>query len=187
MVVTKSTKPQDELKSEESILEEKEADLDELDDRIAQEYDGLEEKARNRDQPITMKVDATDWEEKYKRVLADYHNLEQRTQSERSQLVKMGNRWLMESLLEPIGFMEMATNHVTDPGIQMVVQKFQEVLDEYGLKEITVKAGQSFDEKTMEAIDTADGEEGKVIKVTAKGYQLHDQVIRHAKVVVGKN
>lgn len=136
-------------------------------------------------QPIVTKKDVTDWEEKYKRVLADYHNLEQRTQTERTQLIKMANRWLIESLLEPLDFMKLATAHTKDSGIQMVVQKFNQALEEYGLTQVVVKEGSAFDEKTMEAIGTEPGKEGVVVKVSSSGYKLHELVIRHAKVIVG--
>jgi molecular chaperone GrpE len=123
-------------------------------------------------------------EDKYKRVLADYRNLEHRVQNERAQVIKTANRWLIESLLEPLDFMEKATAHIDDKGLKMVTTQFYKVLEDEGLKEIKA-LGQQFDERTMEAIDTAAGDEGKVIEVTSKGFTLNDQVIRHAKVIVG--
>jgi molecular chaperone GrpE len=132
-----------------------------------------------------LQARAQEFEEKYKRVLADYQNLEHRMQVDRIQNVKMANKWLIESLLEPIDFMEKATVHINDAGLKMVIDRFYQVLEEYGLKEIPVM-GKMFDEKTMEAVDTAEGEENKVVKVVSKGFMLHDQVLRHAKVVVGQ-
>lgn len=125
-------------------------------------------------------------EEKYKRAMADYRNLERRVMEERKQYVKLANRNLVESLLEPLDFMETATKHIDDKGLQMVIQRFYQVLEMEGLEEIIVKSGDSFNEQTMEAVDTAEGEEGKVVEVRQKGFTLNGVVIRHARVTVGK-
>lgn len=145
-------------------------------DELSHEYaDSLED----------LKNKKEDYEEKYKRVLADYRNLEARATTDRVAYMKMANRWLIEALLEPLDFMEKATAHIDDKGLHMVIDRFYQVLKDEGVSEIEVM-GQSFDEKTMEAVDTAEGKANTVIKVVSKGFRLHDQVIRHAKVVVGK-
>ena len=38
----------------------------------------------------------------------------------------------------------------------------------------------------MEALGTAQGDEGKVVEETRSGYTLYGQVIRPAQVIVGK-
>lgn len=145
---------------------------------------GVETRA---DELAQCQQEVGEWQEKYKRVLADYHNLETRMQIERQQYVKVANRYLLESLLEPIDFMETATAHIDDKGLCMVVDRFYQVLNQEGLEEIKIKAGDQFDEATMEAIDTVEGEDGKVVKVQQKGFRLNGMVIRHAKVVVGRS
>ena len=152
------------------------------DQSISDQYAAALEKLKKHEEELEAK--AKEYEEKYRRALADYRNLEQRVQVERVQYSKLANRWLLEALLEPLDFMEKATEHIEDKGLQMVITRFYQVLESEGLKEIDAM-GKMFDEKTMEAIDTVEGEEGKVIKVAAKGFMLHDQVLRHVKVVVG--
>lgn len=125
-------------------------------------------------------------EEKYRRALADYKNLEYRVEQDRIQTIKMANRWLLEELLEPLDFMETATKHIDDKGLKMVIDRFYQVLDQHGLEEIKVKAGDEFDESVMEVVETAKGEAGKVIEVRRKGFRLNGNVIRHTRVVVGK-
>lgn len=124
-------------------------------------------------------------EEKYRRALADYHNLQQRSQTERLQFIQLANKDLITALLEPLDFLETATQHIDDQGLQMVIDRFHQVLIEKGLEEIQVKPGQQFDENLMEAVDTAEGKENTVIDVKQRGYKLNGIVIRHAKVVVG--
>jgi molecular chaperone GrpE (heat shock protein) len=48
-----------------------------------------------------------------------------------------------------------------------------------------VALNQPFDATKMEAVDTRDGEEGKVVEVVSNGYELNGVVIKHVRVVVG--
>ncbi len=157
-----------------------ETHFEELEDDDDQDSDELQEKIEELEQQ------SKESEEKYRRALADYRNLEQRSQTERIQFIQLANRDLMGALLEPIDFLHTATQHIKDKGLEMVIQRFHQVLEERGLDEIKINTGQEFDEKTMDAVDTADGKENAVIEVKQKGYRLHGTVIRHAKVVVGK-
>lgn len=136
--------------------------------------------------PSQLEEKVQELEEKYKRVLADYHNLEKQVREERIQYVKLANRNIIESLLEPLDFMETATKHIEDKGLQMVVDRFYQVLSVEGLEEIKVNTGDVFDEQVMEAVGTAEGEAGKVIEIKQKGFKLNGVVLRHARVVVGE-
>lgn len=126
-----------------------------------------------------------EWEEKYKRALADYQNLERRTAQERKAYIALANRELMEQLLEPLDFMGKAVEHLQDKGVQMVIDRFHAVLAEQGLEEIHIKKGDQFDESTMEVVETVAGDENKVIEVRRKGFRLNGTVIRYAQVVTG--
>jgi molecular chaperone GrpE len=46
--------------------------------------------------------------------------------------------------------------------------------------------GKDFDPNFHEAVMSVEGEEGKVIEETQKGYKLRNRVIRPTKVKVGK-
>lgn len=155
------------------------------DDQLMEEHSVEELSDEYADSLEDLKNKAQEYEEKYKRVLADYHNREKQVTTERVAYMKMANRWLIEALLEPLDFMEKATEHIEDKGLKMVTARFYQVLGDEGLVEIDAM-GKPFDEKTMEAVDTAEGEKDVVVKVVSKGFRLHDQVIRHARVVVGK-
>lgn len=157
----------------------------------ADQIDHADSLSKELEEELTDPINAlqdrcSELEEKYKRAIADYRNLEHRMTQERNQYVKLANRGLVESLLEPLSFMETATKHIDDKGLQMVVERFYQALELEGLEEIKVKAGDIFDEHSMEAVDTAEGEEGKVVEVRQKGFTLNGVVIRHVQVVVGK-
>lgn len=169
-------KPTDDLEQAEELFEE----VDGQEDRESRIEERESNNIENDFEELYLKS-----EEKYKRVLADYRNLEHRTQIERQQYIKVANRYLIESLLEPLDFMEQATKHIEDKGLQMVIDRFYQVLENEGLEDIKIKVGDPFDEKTMEAVDTAEGEEGKVVKIQQKGFKLNGSVLRHAKVAVG--
>lgn len=123
-------------------------------------------------------------QEKEKRSLADYQNLQRRTQSERGQIIKFANKELIQSLLPILDSLEKATLQIKDKGLDMIFNEFKKTLERAGLKEIEV-LGKEFDLETMEAVDH-NGEGQQVIKVVKKGYVLKDEVIQHAEVVLGK-
>lgn len=120
--------------------------------------------------------------EREKRVLADYQNLVKRHQEDRTKIVKLANKSLVETLLAPLEHLSMAAEQIDDQGLNMVVRDFWQVLDEAGLEEIYPK-GKKFDLEMMEVVDK-EGDGETVAKVVKRGYKLNGQVIQHAKVVV---
>jgi molecular chaperone GrpE len=70
-------------------------------------------------------------------------------------------------------------------GIRHIYRKLQAALEAQGISVIEAE-GKDFDPNFHEAVMTVEGEEGKVIKETQKGYQLRNRVIRPTKVKVGK-
>lgn len=121
------------------------------------------------------------------RAQADYRNLMRRTQEERARMMKLAAASTIESILQPLAHLKMATDHLKDPGLQMVYQQFQTALENEGLSEIDCM-NKPFDGEIMEVIDTkpATGNQkpGTVIQIAQAGYKLNGDVIRHAKVIV---
>jgi molecular chaperone GrpE len=120
--------------------------------------------------------------EREKRALADYQNLQRRTQEERKALIKMANQDLCQALLQPLEHLSLAAQNLQDRGLNMVIEQFWKELANFSLQEIPV-LGKKFDLQTMEVVDKKDKGE-KVIEVVRKGYQLHDEVIQHAQVIL---
>lgn len=127
--------------------------------------------------------------DKERRALADYHNLQRRTQEDRLKMVKLAAGSVMESILQPLEHLFLAKEHLQDSGLQMVYQQFQDALRGEGLEEIDA-LGKEFDPQTMEVVEKQAVDDhkqvGKVVKVTSRGYRLNGEVIRHAKVIVGE-
>ncbi|MEP7166856.1 MAG: nucleotide exchange factor GrpE [Candidatus Woesebacteria bacterium] len=123
-------------------------------------------------------------EGKYKRALADYQNLERQTAESSMRFAKLATKDFVEQLVEPYDHLLLAAKHVKDKGLDMVITQFKHVFESQGLQEIN-PVGLPFDPQTMEAIDTKEGEEDKVVEVVSVGYALNGIVIKPAKVIVG--
>lgn len=126
-----------------------------------------------------------EWENKYKRALADYQNLEKRAAQERSEWIKIANKELILRLLPVLDTLILAQSHVQDEGLRLSIKQFLDVLKNNGAERIETQ-GHEFDPKVMECVDTAQGEENRVLSEIRAGFTLHGEVVRPAQVKVGK-
>ncbi len=125
-------------------------------------------------------------EQRLKRALADYHNLEKRVDEERKLLSKLSASLLIEKMLPVLDNLQQAQAHLKDEGLEIVIKQFTDILTSEGLEEIAAEGAQ-FDPHLHEAVETQEGEnENTVAKVLTKGYKIDGTVIRPAKVVVIK-
>jgi len=125
-----------------------------------------------------------DLESKWKRALADYHNLEKRIDKEKEAFVKFSNAQLLQNLLPVLDDFERAEQHLKDQGLTLAVNKFKEFLKNEGVEEIKAQ-GEEFNPHLMEAMEMVNGPKNRVVEVVGKGYLLNDKVLRVAKVKVG--
>jgi len=131
------------------------------------------------------KPDFENLENQLKRALADYQNLEKRIAEEKVFWIKVANKDLLLKLLPGIDNLLLAEKHTQDEGIKISTKHLLEILEQEGIKKIET-IGKDFDPKLMEAIGTAEGEDGKVVEEVRAGYMLFDSVLRPAQVIVGK-
>lgn len=123
-------------------------------------------------------------ENQLKRALADYQNLERRTEEERRLLGQLYSAILVEKFLPVLDNLESAQAHLNDQGLEIVIKQFKDILASEGVEEIQAD-GQKFDPNLHEALEAHEGEnENSIVKVVRKGYKLNDKVIRPAQVVV---
>lgn len=140
------------------------------------------------DELEALKTLATQLDNNYKRALADYQNLQRRTQEEKAEWIKMAGKDVVLKLLPVLDTLMMAAKHLQDKGLDLSIGQFLKVLQDEGVTRIET-LGKAFDPNTMEAVTTqevADKEKGKVIEEARAGYMYHDNVLRAAQVVVGK-
>lgn len=134
--------------------------------------------------------------DQYIRLYAEFENYKRRTQKEKLDFAQYANRNIMTSMLAILDDFERALKEISKSGdsenlkgVELIYNKFKNTLIEKGLKSVEVKAGDDFNVDLHEAITQipAPSEElkGKIVDVVETGYQLHDKVIRFAKVVIG--
>lgn len=129
----------------------------------------------------------------FKRALADYQNLEKRVAEGRSEMNSWAVNDLMRQIAQVMHYFDQAFRGVSEEeqkspwfkGIKMATLQLQQVLQNGGLEEIKSEDGQ-FDPALHEAVDTKDGEDGKILEVIEKGYKLNGKILKPARVIVGK-
>lgn len=124
-------------------------------------------------------------DQKYKRALADYQNLQRRTLEEKREWAKFSNRDLVLKLLPILDTLMLAEKHTKDQTFVLTVGQFLQVLRDEGIERIKT-IGETFDPMLMEAVETRIGEEHKVLEEVKAGFRSGDVILRPALVVVGK-
>ena len=146
-------------------------------------------------EPTTEELLAEE-KDRYIRLYAEFENYKKRTLKEKMEFAQYANTEMMISMLAILDDFERAIKEIAKngneadlKGIELIYQKFKNKLIEKGLKPLEVNAGDDFNVDFHEAITQipAPTEElkGKIVDVIETGYQLHDRVIRFAKVVTG--
>ncbi|MGC4128373.1 MAG: nucleotide exchange factor GrpE [Bergeyella sp.] len=134
--------------------------------------------------------------DRYIRLYAEFENYKKRTLKEKMEFAQYANQDMMISMLGVLDDFERALKEISKngneadvQGIELIYQKLKNKLTEKGLKAMEVKAGDDFNVDFHEAITQipapSDDLKGKIADVIETGYQLHDKVIRFAKVVTG--
>ena len=132
-------------------------------------------------------------EDKLQRALADYQNLEKRSQSEIQQKVLQKTNQLM---LNFIGIYEdfvraktaLTSDQVNTEGLDAIIKNMEMLLSENNIKPIDA-IGEIFDPRLHEAVSTVEDnslDDGTIIKEVAKGYISFQEAIRPSKVIVSK-
>ncbi len=136
-------------------------------------------------------------QDKYMRLFADFENFRRRTTLEKRDIILSGNKDLLMNILpvfddfeRALSSMEKATDiNAVKEGVMLIFNKFRNVLQQSGLKDIDSK-GKDFDPELHDALTKIPAPsadlKGKVVDEIQKGYMLHDKIVRHAKVVVGE-
>jgi len=154
-------------------------------------------KSKVTDQIDALKKEIEQEKDKYLRLFAEFENFKKRTAKERIELFKTANQEVISALIPVLDDfnranqqMEKAKGGIDQEGIQLIYNKFSEVLKTNGLKQTEEKIGDSFDAELHEAITQIPSpkkeDKGKIIDIVEVGYQLGDRIIRYPKVVVGQ-
>jgi molecular chaperone GrpE len=133
--------------------------------------------------------------DKYLRLLSEFENFKKRNARERENLVKMAGSGILLSVLPVMDDFERAVKSMEDTeagadrleGVRLILNKLKATLEAKGVKPMDA-VGKAFDADLHDAISSipapSDELKGKVLEEIEKGYYLHDNVLRHAKVIV---
>ncbi len=150
-------------------------------DAPGEEVDELAAVVRERDEYL----------DRLQRLKAEFDNYRKRAARDQENLVARAHERLVKELLPVVDdlqrALEAAAEHEEaklEEGVRLVHRELSEVLRREGLVEIPTDG--AFDPHVHEALlaQPSDEDEGTVIEVVQKGYQLGDRVLRPARVVV---
>lgn len=141
------------------------------------------------------KADSANWKNEYYRAYADTQNLRKSLEEDARVAYRYRSEGFLSSLLPALDAFHIAlSNEPPSPetrnyliGFSYIYNQLVKALTDEGVSEIAPSIGEEFDPSRMHAVETEEGDApNKVVKVMAKGYKLHDRLIRPAMVVVSK-
>lgn len=144
------------------------------------------------DELADAKEKAENYYKNWQRAAADFANFKRRVEQERSESARLASAALVINLLPVYDDLDRAVASVDAQlaglnwvqGVSAIHQKFGRMLEAMGVKELHAE-NERFDPSRHEAVGRQPGEEGKVLHVLQKGYELQGKVIRPAMVIVG--
>ncbi len=137
---------------------------------------------------------ASEWENSYKRLAADFENYRKRIDREREEFQAVGMQKALEAILPALDDLDMAQsklNEKTEPkvmldSLRMVCTRFGRCLDSVGIKQMQV-VGETFDpmyHEPVQEVQTNDVPDGAVAHQLRNGYMFREKVLRPALVNV---
>lgn len=128
------------------------------------------------------------------RKAADFDNFKRRTENEISALVNFANEDMVLAFLPVVDDIERALKSAPPDesagslrkGIELILQKITKVLESNGVKPMET-IGKVFDvnfHDVLLQIQKPNAQPHTIVEEVERGYQMHDKVIRHAKVIV---
>lgn len=169
----------------------------------AETEEELKNNEDNKENELNKKIEElenqnADLKDKYMRAMAEMENIRKRAAKEKIDTIKRANKDLLLSLLNFMDNFERAIkagennsdiqNSEYYKGIELIHKQFIDFIHDNGVEEIECLGGE-FDPNLHEAltmVEIPDCEHEKIVEVYAKGYKLNDELLRTAKVIVGK-
>ena len=157
----------------------------------AKKYKALEEKLAK------SNADLEHWRNEYYKAYADTQNLRKSLREETLNAIKYRAEGFLSDLLPALDAFHMALETPAPTpecqnyliGFGYIYNQIIASLTNEGLVELSPKVGDRFDATYMHAVEEVESdsiEPGHLVSVYAKGYKLHDRLIRPARVAVAK-
>lgn len=132
--------------------------------------------------------------DRYLRLAAEFDNFRKRQAREWHEQKQRAAAEVLREMLELADNLERALQTKDDSaaglrkGVELILQQLQVKLKAFGVEAIDTD-GQPFDPMQHEAIlvvDTEDVESSRIVDVVQRGYTLHGEVLRPARVTVSR-
>ena len=178
----------DENKSEAEVKNEEiqEKDFEEILEEKNQEIEQLKKDLEKSEGEVQEYISLS------QRLQADFENFKKIQDKRNKDLLKFANENIIKEFLDCYEDFGRALNTENDEdlrnGIELIYNKFSDVLKKEGVEEIPAK-GEKFDLNKHEALmvqDSPDVKNGYVIEELMKGYMYKDKVLKYSKVIVCK-
>ncbi len=195
---------------EESTQEAKEQEVDqqqesaELKELLTEKFQDLDEEELrerlvNREQEYhELEKELTKTQEQHLRKAAELENYRKRVQRERSQIYETAKANALDDFLDINDDLrrtlkaaeDVEVNDTFMDGLLLVANKFEEVLNKYGVERID-EVGVPFNVDLHDAMmrkkpEDEDVGSDVVLEVIENGYRMGERTIRHAKVIVSE-
>ena len=175
-----------ESKEESSQDEDGEEEPSEEDESEDSELDKLSKDLERKDEEII------ELKSHIQRLQADFENFKKITDKRNKEIIKFANENIIKEFLDCYEDFSRALETENDEdlrkGIELIYNKFSDVLAKEGVSEIPAK-GEKFDLNKHEALmvqESDDVENGYIIEELMKGYMYKDKVLKYSKVIVCK-
>jgi molecular chaperone GrpE len=140
---------------------------------------------------------ASEVENLYKRMAADFDNFRKRTEREREELLGLGVQRAIETLLPAVDDLDRAHSSFTAESdsrsvldsLKLIYNRFTKCFEQMGVKPMEV-IGQPFDPKfhePVQQVETNEQPDGAIVHDLRRGYLMRDKVIRPSLVNVAVN
>ncbi|NOZ81497.1 MAG: nucleotide exchange factor GrpE [DPANN group archaeon] len=132
-----------------------------------------------------------DLTETSQRLQAQYENFQKRVDKEKALMSAHVRADVLRRMLVLLDAFDGALRHVHDPkavaAIKPLAETAEKTMQEMGVRPMET-VGRAFDSHYHEAllVEERSGKDNIILEEFQKGYMLGDQVLRHAKVKVGK-
>ena len=180
----------DENKSETEV---ETTDFQEEIEELQKELEAKNEEIENLQKDLeNAKAETQEYVSLSQRLQADFENFKKINEKQNKEIVKFANEKVIKDFLDCYEdftrALETEDNENLREGVELIYNKFGDVLQKEGVEEIPAK-GEKFDLNKHEALmvqESDDVENGYIIDELMKGYMYKDKVLKYSKVIVCK-
>ena len=146
-----------------------------------------------RDDLKKCEADRKEYLNGWQRAKADYINYKNEEARRLEDIARYAMRSMIEDLLPVLDSFYLAIGHGlpkdAEQGILLIRSQLEDVLKRRGIERIDARPGDTFDPTIHESIGevASNHPEGTIAEEVQKGYRLKGQVIRPARVRIGKS